>query len=93
MSVKANGNLSVLRLLASLGAGFDIVSGGELSAFLKPAATPPPSFSPAWVRRARRSTTALESGIHSFNCESEAELALISSLASRLGRTASSPCV
>jgi len=43
-AVKANGNLSILRLLAGLGSGFDIVSGGELE-----------SFSPAWARRARRS--------------------------------------
>ena len=88
-AVKANGNLSVLRLLASLGAGFDIVSGGELFRVLK-AGGDASSVVFAGVGKTREEIDyALESGIHSFNCESEAELALISSLASRLGRTAS----
>lgn len=42
-AVKANGNLSILRLLAGAGAGFDIVSGGELSVSSGPAARPPAS--------------------------------------------------
>jgi len=88
-AVKANGNLSVLRLLASLGAGFDIVSGGELFRVLK-AGGDASSVVFAGVGKTREEIDyAIESGIHSFNCESEAELALISSLASRLGRTAS----
>jgi diaminopimelate decarboxylase len=86
-AVKANGNLSVLRLLASLGAGFDIVSGGELFRVLK-AGGDASSVVFAGVGKTREEIDyALESGIHSFNCESEAELALISSLASRLGRS------
>ncbi|MGO9239715.1 MAG: diaminopimelate decarboxylase [Bryobacteraceae bacterium] len=88
-AVKANGNLAVLRLLAGLGSGFDIVSGGELFRVLK-AGGDPSSVVFAGVGKTREEIEyALESGIHSFNCESEAELALISSLAVRLGTTAS----
>ena len=88
-AVKANSNLSVLRLLAGLGAGFDIVSGGELFRVLK-AGGDAAGVVFAGVGKTREEIEyALESGIHSFNCESEAELALISSLASRLGQTAS----
>jgi diaminopimelate decarboxylase len=88
-AVKANSNLSVLRLLAGLGAGFDIVSGGELFRVLK-AGGDASSVVFAGVGKTREEVEyALESGIHSFNCESEAELALISSLAVRLGTTAS----
>lgn len=88
-AVKANSNLAVLRLLASLGAGFDIVSGGELFRVLK-AGGDASAVVFAGVGKTREEIDyALESGIHSFNCESEAELALISSLASRLGQSAS----
>jgi diaminopimelate decarboxylase len=88
-AVKANGNLSVLRLLGGLGAGFDIVSGGELFRVLK-AGGDPSTVVFAGVGKTREEIEfALENGIFGFNCESEAELALISSLAVRLGKTAS----
>ena len=88
-AVKANGNLSVLRLLGELGAGFDIVSGGELFRVLK-AGGDASAVVFAGVGKTREEIEfALESGILGFNCESEAELALISSLAARLGKTAS----
>lgn len=88
-AVKANGNLSILRLLASLGSGFDIVSAGELFRVLE-AGGDPASVVFSGVGKTREEIEfALEHGIHSFNCESEAELALISSLATRLGRQAS----
>jgi diaminopimelate decarboxylase len=87
-AVKANGNLSVLRLLGGLGAGFDIVSGGELFRVLK-AGGDPATVVFAGVGKTREEIEfALENGIFGFNCESEAELALISSLAVRLGKTA-----
>lgn len=88
-AVKANSNLSILRLLAEAGAGFDIVSGGELYRVLQ-AGGDPASVVFSGVGKTRAEIDyALEQGIRNFNCESEAEIALISSLASRLGQTAS----
>lgn len=88
-AVKANGNLSVLRLLAEAGAGFDIVSGGELFRVTK-AGGDAGSVVFAGVGKTRDEIEmALEAGIHSFNCESESEIALIAALASRVGRQAS----
>jgi diaminopimelate decarboxylase len=88
-AVKANSNLSVLRLLSGLGAGFDIVSGGELFRVLK-AGGDPSKVVFAGVGKTRQEIEfALEQGIFGFNCESEAELVLISSLAARQGKTAS----
>jgi len=88
-SVKANSNLAVLDLLADEGAGFDIVSGGELYRVLA-AGAPPESIvfsgvgkTPAEIR------FALERGIHSFNCESDTEVGQISRAAVSLDRIAS----
>jgi len=88
-AMKANGNLAVLRLLAGLGAGFDIVSGGELYRVIAAGADPAKVVFSGVGKTRAEIDYALESGIHSFNCESEAEIVLISSLASRLGKTAS----
>ncbi|GIU80008.1 MAG: diaminopimelate decarboxylase [Bryobacteraceae bacterium] len=87
-AVKANGNLAVLRLLAEAGAGFDIVSGGELFRVLKAGADPAKVVFSGVGKTREEIEAALEAGIHSFNCESEAELLLLSSLAQRTGRTA-----
>jgi diaminopimelate decarboxylase len=87
-AVKANGNLSILSLLAAQGAGFDIVSGGELFRVIQ-AGGDPAGVIFAGVGKTRAEIEyALETGIHSFNCESEAEIALIDALAARLGRRA-----
>lgn len=87
-AVKANSNLSVLRLLAQAGAGFDIVSGGELYRVLQ-AGGDPAKVVFAGVGKTREEVEyALNTGIHSFSCESEAELALIDAVASQLGRKA-----
>lgn len=88
-AVKANGNLAVLRLLAGAGAGFDIVSGGELDRVLR-AGGDPARVVFAGVGKTREEIEfALEAGIAAFNCESEAELALIDALAGRMGKQAS----
>ena len=87
-AVKANSNLSVLRLLAEEGAGFDIVSGGELYRVLRAGGSPSKVVFSGVGKTREEVEYALSSGIHSFNCESEAELALIDSIASRLGTTA-----
>ena len=86
-AVKANSNLSVLKLLAGAGAGFDIVSGGELFRVLRAGADAARVVFSGVGKTAAEVTLALERGIHSFNCESETELALVDSLAARLGVT------
>ena len=84
-AVKANSNLSVLRLLAEEGAGFDIVSGGELFRAMK-AGGDPARCTFAGVGKTRDEIMqALEAGIYSFNVESEAELARIDQIAGEMG--------
>lgn len=87
-AVKANSNLSVLRLLAEAGAGFDIVSGGELFRVIQAGGDPGKVVFSGVGKTREEIEYGLESGIHSFNCESEAELSLISSIAERLNKTA-----
>jgi len=88
-AVKANSNLSILRLLAREGSGFDIVSGGELERIL--------TVSKAAARRAVFSGVgktapeidlALKAGILIFNVESEAEVDLLAERAQKLGMRA-----
>lgn len=88
-AVKANSNLAVLKVLADLGAGFDIVSGGELFRVLKAGASADRVVFSGVGKTADEVEYALEQGIHSFNCESEPELDLISAIAARWGKTAS----
>ena len=87
-AVKANSNLSLLRLLAEAGAGFDIVSGGELFRVLKAGGDPAKVVFSGVGKSREEVEYAIASGIHSFNCESETELALIDSIASRHGISA-----
>jgi diaminopimelate decarboxylase len=87
-AVKANSTLGVLALLAKAGAGFDIVSGGELFRVLAAGGDPSRVVFSGVGKTAEEIEYALSSGIHSFNCESEAELALIDALAGRLGKRA-----
>ena len=87
-AVKANGNLAVLRLLAAEGAGFDIVSGGELFRVLKAGGDPAKIVFSGVGKTATEIDEALKAGILNFNCESEPELALIDALAHRLGKKA-----
>jgi diaminopimelate decarboxylase len=84
-AVKANSSLGVLALLAKAGAGFDIVSGGELYRVLEAGGDPSKVVFSGVGKTREEVDYALRSGIHSFNCESEAELALIDAMASRLG--------
>ena len=87
-AVKANGSLAVLNLLAKAGAGFDIVSGGELYRVLAVGGDPSKVVFSGVGKTAGEVEFALGKGIHSFNCESEAELSLIDAMAARLGVTA-----
>src|SRR5579864_8602316 len=84
-AVKANGNLAVLRLLARAGAGFDIVSGGELFRVLQAGGDPEKTVFSGVGKTADEVDYALANGIHAFNCESEGELALIDAIAARRG--------
>jgi len=81
-AVKANSNRAILRLLRDAGAGFDIVSGGELFRALKGGADSR-KCTFAGVGKSREEIEyALEQGVYSFNIESEAELDYINQIAS-----------
>lgn len=87
-SVKANSNLAVLKVLAAEGAGFDIVSGGELYRVLAAGGDPVSVVFSGVGKTESEIRFALEKKIHSFNCESEAEIGLISRLAVKLDQKA-----
>ena len=87
-AVKANSNLAILNLFARLGAGFDIVSGGELARVLAAGGSPEKIvFSGVGKSRAEM-RAALEAGIHCFNVESASELDHLNEVAGSLGRRA-----
>ena len=87
-SVKANGNLAILRLLVRKGAGLDIVSGGELYKALRVGCPPSRIVFASVGKRAQEIQAALRAGIFSFNVESAPELEAINRAAGRLGMTA-----
>jgi diaminopimelate decarboxylase len=87
-AVKANSNIALLNLLAKQGAGFDIVSGGELFR-VQAAGAAMSSVVFSGVGKTREEMRlALDSDIHSFNCESEAEVAVLAEVAREAGKTA-----
>jgi diaminopimelate decarboxylase len=87
-ALKANSNQSVLRTLAKLGAGADVVSGGELKRALA-AGIPPNKILFSGVGKTEAELrAALAADIHCINIESEPELDLLSRLAVETGRTA-----
>jgi diaminopimelate decarboxylase len=87
-AVKANSNLAILNLFVRLGAGFDIVSGGELARVLAAGGTADKIvFSGVGKSRAEM-RAALEAGIHCFNVESASELGQLSDVAGSVGRRA-----
>ncbi|MEA3640937.1 MAG: diaminopimelate decarboxylase [Lamprobacter sp.] len=87
-AVKANSNLAVLNLLARLGAGFDIVSVGELERVLAAGGDPGKIIFSGVGKRADEIHRALEVGIRCFNVESESELARINAIALERGQVA-----
>jgi len=84
-SVKANSNLAVLALMARLGAGFDIVSGGELARVLAAGGDPRKVVFSGIGKTQTEIEQALHAGILCLNLESEAELERVSATAARLG--------
>ena len=87
-SVKANSNLSILKLLASLGAGFDIVSQGELFRVLKAGGDPKKVVFSGVGKTAQELEFGLSNKILSFNVESLQELKLLNEVATRLKQKA-----
>ena len=87
-SVKANSNLAVLNVLARLGAGFDIVSVGELERVLAAGGDPSKVVFSGVGKQTQEMQRALEVGVHCFNVESEAELERLSEVACALGKVA-----
>lgn len=83
-AVKANSNLAVLNVLARCGAGFDIVSGGELSRVLRAGGDPKKVVFSGVGKTADEMAFALQTGIHCFNVESAAELELLNLVANEL---------
>ena len=87
-AIKANSNLAVLNLLARLGAGFDVVSQGELERVLKAGGKAQRIVFSGVSKQSVEIRRALEVGIHCFNIESEAELARIDQVAAQMGKIA-----
>ncbi|MCT6884142.1 MAG: diaminopimelate decarboxylase [Snodgrassella alvi] len=87
-AVKANGNLSILRYFASLGCGFDIVSGGELERVLLAGGSADKVIFSGVGKSSAEIEFALKNNIRCFNVESLAELERINSIAQRLNKIA-----
>lgn len=87
-AVKANSNLAVLNVLARLGAGFDIVSVGELERVLLAGGDPEKVVFSGVAKTAAEMQRALEVGIHCFNVESAAELERLNEVALAMKATA-----
>jgi diaminopimelate decarboxylase len=87
-SVKANSNLAVLNVLARLGSGFDIVSGGELARVLAAGGSPAKTVFSGVGKSAEELRAALSAGVLCFNLESEGELDRLAAIAVSLGKIA-----
>ncbi|MBS0321351.1 MAG: diaminopimelate decarboxylase [Proteobacteria bacterium] len=87
-ALKANSNLAILALLARLGAGFDIVSGGELARVLHAGGDPAKIVFSGVGKTDTEIVAALAAGILCFNVESASELERIAAIAAREGRRA-----
>lgn len=87
-AVKANSNLAILNLFARLGAGFDIVSGGELQRVLAAGADPKKVVFSGVGKTAAEMKLALDVGIFCFNIESAPELERLNEVAGQCGKKA-----
>jgi diaminopimelate decarboxylase len=83
-AMKSNSNLAVMRTLANLGSGFDVVSAGELARTIAAGGDPSRCVFAGVGKTVEEITYALRQGIYSFNVESEAELQRISRVAVKL---------
>jgi diaminopimelate decarboxylase len=87
-AMKANSNLAVLDVLARLGAGFDIVSGGELARVIAAGGDPGKVVFSGVGKSSREIEQALSAGVMCFNLESVAELERVAAVAARMGMRA-----
>jgi len=87
-AVKANSSLAILNLFARLGAGFDIVSGGELARVLAAGGNPGKVVFSGVGKTANEMRAALDAGILCFNVESESELHRLNRVAGEMGKVA-----
>jgi diaminopimelate decarboxylase len=87
-AMKANSSLGVLQVFARAGCGFDIVSGGELERALAAGAAPKDIIFSGVGKTRAEMQQALRAGIGCFNVESEAELEVLSEVATALGQVA-----
>src|SRR3954447_23617919 len=87
-AVKSNSNRSVLRALAKLGSGFDIVSGGELERVIQAGGEPGRCAFAGVGKTEGEIEFALRKGVYTFNVESEPELERINRIAARLKKVA-----
>jgi diaminopimelate decarboxylase len=88
-AVKANGNVSILKMLAGLGCGFDVVSGGEIERVLHANKRAASRIVFSGVGKTTdEMDLALRSGILMFNCESESELFTLADRAARMKKVA-----
>ncbi|MBL8642603.1 MAG: diaminopimelate decarboxylase [Rhodospirillaceae bacterium] len=86
-AVKANSNLAVLRTLANLGAGFDVVSGGELQLALKAGAKAADCVFSGVGKTKEELRYAVDVGVGQINIESESEMLSLSAVAAAAGKT------
>lgn len=87
-AMKANSSLSVLRLFAEMGLGFDIVSGGELARVIAAGADPAKVVFSGVGKREHEMRSALEAGVRCFNVESDSELQRLSAVAVNMDKVA-----
>jgi diaminopimelate decarboxylase len=87
-AVKSNPSLAILNLFAQLGAGFDIVSGGELARVIAAGGDPSKVVFSGVGKTEAEMRAALEAGIFCFNVESAAELARLNAVAGSMGKIA-----
>src|ERR1051325_6111610 len=87
-AMKSNSNLAVLRTLANLGGGFDIVSGGELQRVIEAGGDPRKCAFAGVGKSAGEVEFALRKGVYTFNAESEPELERINAIAARAKKIA-----
>jgi diaminopimelate decarboxylase len=87
-AMKANSNLSVMRVLSNLGSGFDVVSAGELERVIVAGGDPRKCVFAGVAKTESEIEFALQRGIYCFNVESEPEIARINRVAGRLKKIA-----
>lgn len=87
-AIKANCNINIVKILAQMGAGIDVVSQGEIFRALKAGINPKDIVFAGVGKKAQEIRYAFENGVEEFSVESEAELKLLSEVANTIGKTA-----